>query len=668
MQLLVLAAAIINAHRPAAPVNKFWDDVLALPQVENGVLFDSRQAVTVSKTVTLGTGRFGGQCMVVAENQLYTYGNTPFILTGDFTFEGHAYFTGNGDNDYIFDTGGNILVLKLVGNQWKVAYGGSATPLIDTAVTPVKNQWYHFAVVRQGQLLKLYVDGVSIGQATFPTLLNQAQFTWGNYTGGGPYSHIGRLDNCRISSIARYTANFTPLMEPFPIGGPEAGFDPYWGQVQLLVKEGSGALPIDATGKGTFTQVGANALISTTQKRFGDNSIKVSGNHHFRMANADGRFNYPTEDFTVECWVHPLAFVAGDVHIIGRDGSASSPGGYKLALNNMRPRMFYSNIGATSWTATTVFTGSELPLNRWSHLAMTRAGNILKLFVNGKLLITQAFGGTMSAGTGLPFTIGATQSSTEGFNGYIDSVRVTKAIRYAESFTPKLLTDVAVRGDAGGESLAGYDTYYSNNVFAAPLDGSFEARRQGVPVNVMPQTGFDQTRLMFGKPTFTCTTGVNSVLSYSHVNPLIPATDFTVESWVNSTYNDVNASFGIVSQFGAGGWGLVLRSGQCRFYYTSTLFIASTTNFADGQWKHIAVTRRNGVITMYVNGVVEATVSYTGSFSLAAATLVGRVAGNPPAAGYRVNLADLRVTNGFSRYNTAFTPPTKAHPVSGLAA
>lgn len=663
MQLLVLAAAIINAQRPSAPDNKYWDDVVALPQVVNGVLMDSRQPVTATKSVTLGTGRFGGQCMQVAEGQLYSYAGTPFVLAGDFTFEGHAYFTGSGDNDYIFDTGGNQLVLKLVGAQWQVAYGGSSQPLIAPGFGPQLNRWYHFAVVRQGALLKLYIDGISVGQSTLTSTLASVNFSWGDYTFGSSYSHIGKLDQCRISSMARYTGNFTPLMEPWPIGGPEAGFDPFWGQNVLLTKDGG----VDATGKGTFVTVGANATISTVQKRFGTDSMKVSGGSHFRMADNDNRFDFETTDFTIEGWFYPLASLGGTVHLIGRSGTGAS-GGYRLALDNMRPRIFYSN-AANSWTATAPIASSEIGINRWTHIAMSRAGNVMKLFVNGKLLQVQVFSGTMNAST-LGFTVGADSNSLEPFNGHIDSVRVTRACRYSESFTPKLVNDFAVRDNAGGEAQAGYDTYYNNTVLQLQLDNTLGSRRGGNAAISAAGASytFDSSRLLFDKPTISWTTGLTALASYGYGYSLIASPEFTVECWTNSNYNNTTNPFSLASQWGTGGWGLTLHAGKARFYYTNTLFIESTSRFDQNNWKHLAVTRRNGVITMYVDGVAEASVNYAGAFTSSQALQLGRISTNGADSGFRVNMAELRITNGVSRYNTTFAKPTKAQSVSSLAA
>ena len=674
MQLLVLAAAIINAQRPPAIVNQFWDDVVALPVVENGVLYDSKQPVISSKTVTLGTGRFGGQCMVVDTGQAFRYGNTPFVLAGDFTIEGHAQCTSSvRKNNYIFDAGTNGLVLKLIGEAWKLSNGGGL-PIIDTAVTTILNQWYHFAVVRQGALIKIFIDGVMIGQTVFTAVLNAATFTWGNYGGGGSYSHEGKLDACRITLAARYTANFTPPMSPFLAGGQEATFDPFWDRTVLLIQGGTvGGNAVDLTGKGTVNKV-LNASVSNTVRRFGDSSLKIPGDaSYFSVANDDGRFDFNSTDFTVEGWLY-LTAANGSNQVFGR-GSASTYGGYKVMLDQRRPRIFISVAGATSWTATGSVTGSEIPLNVWTHIALTRQGSMMRLYING-VFLAQMTVSTLTT-SAIPFTIGASNLGNEPTPGYIDSVRVTRGCRYTENFTPKLLSDFAVRGPNGGDGLAGYDTYYANSVFNARYIDSLADRRQTAPPTLVGTTvAFDNTRKLFGEPTMTMTTGANGNVAYAVNRALMNAPDFTVEAWVNTDYDSTLANACIASQWdvSAGGvWALTVRStaterGRARFNYATASFIGSTTDVADGNWHHLAVSRRDGVITLYVDGVAEATVIDTRNFNFTGNLTVGKLATYAPTAGFRLNISDLRITAGISRYNTNFTPPTGFHPVSGLAA
>jgi hypothetical protein len=668
MQLLVLAAAIINARRPLAPSNNYWDDVVAQPFVDNGVLVDLRQPVIPGSSFSLSTGRFGGQCIAMGDGGFYRCGNNAFSLTGDFTIEGHTQLTTQvRNNNYLFDTGTNGLVVKLVGGQWQVTYTNVGEPLILAVGAPaVVGQWYHFALVRQGALLKFYINGISYGQATFTAQIESTLFVWGNRGAATAFNWWGKLDNLRISLRARYNANFTPPMSPFPIGGPEASFDPFWDKTILAIQGGTvGGTALDLTGRGPAITVGANASVSAEQKRFGDASLKVSGGSNFRVADTDDRFDFETTDFTVEGWVYPTAVGGTVAHVMGRGGTGTS-GGYRIVLNSLRPQIYHSVSNGT-WVPTTVVSNSTLPIGRWTHLALTRTGNLLKLYVNGKLLVSQVPTAALNAST-LAFTIGANVNSAEPFVGHIDSVRVTRACRYADNFTPKLASDFAVRGNTGNEGVADYDTYGANNVFSAQFADSFADHRQSALYTVLSQTTFDATRLLFGKPTLNFVTGANANLSYAAARPLISAEEFTVESWVNSTYSDGNASFGIASQWGLNGWGLVIRAGVIRFYYNTTQYISSTTSGATGEWLHVAVTRRGGVITLWVNGKAEATVNYTGAFSIATTLQVGRVSTTAPTAGFRVNVADLRISNGISRYNANFTPPTKAHPVSTLAA
>jgi hypothetical protein len=78
------------------------------------------------------------------------------------------------------------------------------------------NQWYHFAVVRNGTNITIYRDGTSVASKTISSSLtydwglNGVLVGGGNWDGAGSYSDA-YYDDLRITKgIARYTANFTP--------------------------------------------------------------------------------------------------------------------------------------------------------------------------------------------------------------------------------------------------------------------------------------------------------------------------------------------------------------------------------------------------------------------------------------------------------------------------
>jgi hypothetical protein len=97
------------------------------------------------------------------------------------------------------------------GNGSAFQISASGTVSISTGV------WYHIAFVRSGASFTCYLNGSSIFTATYAGTL--AFYPNGNtavYIGsslaatGSQYGFGGYIDEFRISSIARWTANFTP--------------------------------------------------------------------------------------------------------------------------------------------------------------------------------------------------------------------------------------------------------------------------------------------------------------------------------------------------------------------------------------------------------------------------------------------------------------------------
>ena len=78
--------------------------------------------------------------------------------------------------------------------------------------TMVNNTWHHIAIVRNGNIYAVYVDGVSKATTTTSTLINTGTNVpqLGIYTGNSSPSQ-GYFQDFRITKgLARYTSNFTP--------------------------------------------------------------------------------------------------------------------------------------------------------------------------------------------------------------------------------------------------------------------------------------------------------------------------------------------------------------------------------------------------------------------------------------------------------------------------
>ena len=144
--------------------------------------------------------------------------------TGDFTIEGWVRRSDTNTRG-VFQLCGTAGGLSGAGNLG-VAVGSDAGQVwriyanntgYNSTATWAINTWYHFALVKTGGNIKLYVDGTSV--------ITQADTT--NYTGqnlcvGGFYDTTflmnGYIDDLRITNgYARYTANFTAPTAAFPL-------------------------------------------------------------------------------------------------------------------------------------------------------------------------------------------------------------------------------------------------------------------------------------------------------------------------------------------------------------------------------------------------------------------------------------------------------------------
>ncbi len=173
---------------------------------------------TTSPKLGSGAGLFNG-----TTDKLTWSHASAFTFTGDFTFEWfmkttqttRGFMWGN-------TTGGvqnfGIEINQVANNTICVAAGNSFTTIINKTSAGINDgNWHHIAITRSGSDVRLYIDGVHVGNAT-----NSA--TWGD-TGGkvvgstfGGNFYNGRMDELRIiNGYAAYTGtgSFTPPSAEF---------------------------------------------------------------------------------------------------------------------------------------------------------------------------------------------------------------------------------------------------------------------------------------------------------------------------------------------------------------------------------------------------------------------------------------------------------------------
>lgn len=203
---------------------------------DNGPLALTPSSVGGTICISTAQSKWGGASLDNLRKGELIYNSSGFSFgNGDFTIEGWAWWnTASGSQQWgLFQvstpggyaTSGGLSIYAGATGKW--ALFGSA----ESSLAITTGAWHHFAVVRTGTTLKLYVNGASVFSTTNST----------NYTGtyaviGGYYSTAYRsdayLDDIRVTKgVARYTADFTP---------PTAAFENYAYYISGVVRDDTG--------------------------------------------------------------------------------------------------------------------------------------------------------------------------------------------------------------------------------------------------------------------------------------------------------------------------------------------------------------------------------------------------------------------------------------------
>jgi hypothetical protein len=167
---------------------------------------------------------------------------------------------------------------------------------------------------------------------------------------------------------------------------------------------------------------------SPTAVTIGPASISLNGTNQTLTVASNSAFAYGTSDFTWEAWIYPTSAswnsVSGNFYIIdhGSNGGTLSYYQNKLAYYN-------GTDGSISPAAATISSMT------WTHVAVSRVGSTLRMFVNGALLTSATSNHNYSAQAVTVGNYGG--GGSYNFAGYMTNVRLVKGTAvYTAAFTP----------------------------------------------------------------------------------------------------------------------------------------------------------------------------------------------------------------------------------------
>jgi hypothetical protein len=355
-------------------------------------------------------------------------GSSLNLGTNNYTMDLWWYPTAfNADGEIFHGTNGTFSFYNSSSGGQVQAYIGTGTGpwnIMSAGVigTAKLNQWNHLAITRSGSAFATFLNGVLGATATSASSITSNDTFVGARSGGAGIVASCYISNCRIlSGTALYTAAFAPpIAPPTPIAGTSE-----------LLSFTNGAI-FDNTAKNVLETVGT-AQISTTQSKWGGSSIYFANGGTDYLINPyvnNPNFSFGG-DFTVELWVYPTSTPDAYNCIIGNFSESGTTYGWNLMLTS--GQLVHVNVAGTSNNS-----AQTVPLNTWSHLAITRAGSTVFIFVNGKKDTTTLTTSALAYNPIYPLRIGRQVDTTPRyFFGYMDDIRITKGVaRYTTNFTP----------------------------------------------------------------------------------------------------------------------------------------------------------------------------------------------------------------------------------------
>lgn len=513
-QARLLTGGLIGALPVTTPGDEYWDDVTLLLNGEDATIADvstASTAITVNSSVTQSTSvyKYGSGSLRFDEGgaggipgNSITYSRP--AITGDFTIEtwwrpDQFNYHVSGGSEYLWSFG-NYSSSTLHPLLWvNQASGAGTNPTfnfyvegqirIESTATLTAGAWHHVAVTRSNSTYELFIDGVSQGtyagsSSTIPSSTVYIGRRWTDIS-GNYYSLNGHLDDFRFTTgVARYTAAFTPPTASFLTNAPVVGRrgvgtydagDEHWDDVSLLIR-GDTLTDLSANGH-TLTANGNAAAGDTSPVKFASGSLTFDGAGDYITVPDAVVDDLGSGDWTFEGWFYPTSvarkYVTGSVPVTGNTNQS----GIMLAIESANWQVYVSD--NTSWTNISS-PAIAANVNTWQHVAVTRQGSNLRLYVNGALSGSSSLSHSVAVGT-VPFRLGRTGNfAGYDYAGNIEDFRITKGVaRYTAGFsselptesfptaltgTPEATATLRTRGylgaaPAGGGMLTLYDRY-----------------------------------------------------------------------------------------------------------------------------------------------------------------------------------------------------------------
>ncbi len=313
------------------------------------------------------------------------------------------------------------------------------------------NEWTNIAMTYDGSNFNLYINGVldSSQAVTDAPFMNNYPVKIGTELDNNYSPFKGEIDEVRIWNVARTQSEIQTNLEK-SLTGKESGLVAYYN-----FNEDSGNVITDISNNNNHGVIsGANwsesyqyPPITSIQNTPVNNGLKFDGIDDYVQIPNDSVFNFTKDqNFTVESWIkvdpNQADLGTNDNDIIEKWGHELAPEGYPFVIRYER------NTGKISVKRYDLVNNpqihSTINVNdgNFHHVAFVKDGNILKLYIDGKLDGETTDTTTGNTQNNLSLSLGRRGNNANYFEGEIDEVRIWNVARTQEQIQTNLYNNL----------------------------------------------------------------------------------------------------------------------------------------------------------------------------------------------------------------------------------
>jgi hypothetical protein len=468
--------------------------------------------------------------------------------------------------------------------------------------------WHHFAATCDGSNTILYIDGEPSGAAASPQILldNDLPITLGQDTFSSSRHYRGLLDEVALFNRALSSNEIAGILSAGPPGfcaecaSTPPGLVSWW-------RGDSNALDSVSGFNGTFANGSfAPGIVRDAFRFSGTEYVEIPDVAPLDFSNA----------FTIELWVSPTAAgnADGTTFFLAKGNvTFSNTQSYGILFDSNRQALIRLGNGSG---IDQLASASALPLNSYSHVAVSYDGNEMRVYVNGALENSK----TTSIGTLLNTSEGLVTGGADFQGGKVPAqATIDEVSIYDRALAPQEIAAIYAASSAGkcvscASPPSGIVSWWRAESNAADSvstnNGTFSGETGFAPGEVGMAFSFD---------------GTNDEVVPSTAEFAAVSNSFTMEMWVlptegrGSVPENADTQGGINTgqryavfpshgdiEFGSGqaGAGISIGTNGVAVFEHAAFYIPAMLVYDAPilDWTHIAVVYTSNRPSLYING------------------------------------------------------------------